>query len=109
MFTNESNSERTWRFVQFVFSNVLQIMFGNGFLRKPSFLREFDLKLEMSITSLCHKQFSLRKRFSKVHGNVKNLPSVMLFKLRPEKALPLTIHFYEVSHESEKLKNPLFS
>ena len=70
---------------------------------------DFDLKLEISITSLCHKQFLLRKRFSKVHGNAKNLLSVMLFKLRPEKPLPLTIHSYEVSHESEKLKNPLFS
>ena len=55
MFTNETNSERTCRFVQFVFSNVSQIMFGNAFFRKPFFLREFDLKLEISITSLCHK------------------------------------------------------
>ena len=57
--------QRTNRNVEFGFSNVLQIMSGNGISKHMFFTRGFYLEMEIRITFLYEKQFQQVTPFPK--------------------------------------------
>ena len=73
--------QRTYRTVEFGFSNVLQTMSGNAISRHMFFTREFYSEMEMRITFLYEKQFQQMALFSKELIEHYNWASAALYRL----------------------------
>ena len=95
IFTIDPILERTHCKVHFGFSNVLQIICGNGIFKNLVFIRGFDLNIELTITALLYSEFLQWTQFYRTLILRYISTSAILYKLCVQMVLLRTLFLYK--------------